>query len=292
MPQCNKRLISPTQGWIGTVSHIVAAEDDGPRADPTMPVEERRHYNNLLLLCADHGRDVDDRQTGAAAFPVEALQRIKREHSQRIAELVDQVVRSTTIHPRTVADVLDTSRRLPIASQTAAALIDYLNGGEEEVDADFADQVRRELESCRALLTDLSKVGRTSLAALIELWDSTRDVLPDGTKLVGEDPYRRHPMLQVHQSRVWNRALSQSGLSDALAELEDRGLLESPDPEEEHPAERFYMILSPWSTEWTTWRRLCGYLEGAHGLNLASWVKDPDFSLFDAPSPGRTVPRW
>ena len=37
-----------------------------------MPVEERRHYNNLLLLCADHGRDVDDRQTGAAAFPVKA----------------------------------------------------------------------------------------------------------------------------------------------------------------------------------------------------------------------------
>jgi hypothetical protein len=142
-------------------------------------------------------------------------------------------------------------------------------------------------------LTELSELARTSLAALIAFWDSTRETLPDGAKVVGDDlsGISREPLLRVHESTVSNRALSRSGLTDALAELESRDLLYSP-TQDNGPADRYVNIRSPWSTEWSTWRRLCEYLEGAHGLDLQSWVNHPDFSLFDAPAPGRATPTW
>src|SRR4051794_12538411 len=70
---CKVSLFGPSGGWIGTIAHIVAAEDGGPRGDPKMNPEDRRKADNLMLLCATHGREVDDRQTGESRFPVQAL---------------------------------------------------------------------------------------------------------------------------------------------------------------------------------------------------------------------------
>jgi hypothetical protein len=71
MQDCNKRLTQPSGAWIGTVAHIVSAEDNGPRADKSMDPKNRRAASNLMLLCADHGREVDDLQTGEKLYPRE-----------------------------------------------------------------------------------------------------------------------------------------------------------------------------------------------------------------------------
>jgi hypothetical protein len=69
----------------GHVAHIVAAEDDGPRADPTLDVSARNAEPNLLLLCFKHHEQVDDHPD---EFPVDVLVAMKRAHEEWVAERI------------------------------------------------------------------------------------------------------------------------------------------------------------------------------------------------------------
>ncbi|MDP3506494.1 MAG: hypothetical protein Q8T09_00760 [Candidatus Melainabacteria bacterium] len=64
---------------VGEIAHMVAEKDDGPRGNPSMPVEERNAYENLLLLCLDHHKFVDDNPT---EYPVERLIAMKQRHKE------------------------------------------------------------------------------------------------------------------------------------------------------------------------------------------------------------------
>ncbi len=44
---------------IGRICHIEAAQPDGKRFNHAMSNEERRSFNNLLLLCGDHHTVID-----------------------------------------------------------------------------------------------------------------------------------------------------------------------------------------------------------------------------------------
>jgi hypothetical protein len=41
------------------IAHIVAIEDNGPRADPQMPLVERNAFENLMLMCQPHHTTID-----------------------------------------------------------------------------------------------------------------------------------------------------------------------------------------------------------------------------------------
>lgn len=62
---------------VGENCHIVAESDDGPRADPAMPIERRNSYGNLILLCRIHHKVVDSQPV---KYSVGCLTRMKREH--------------------------------------------------------------------------------------------------------------------------------------------------------------------------------------------------------------------
>jgi hypothetical protein len=63
----------------GEECHIVAQSPGGPRAAEIADVDG---YQNLILLCRKHHKQVDDQR---AHFTVERLKEIKREHEQREA---------------------------------------------------------------------------------------------------------------------------------------------------------------------------------------------------------------
>jgi len=44
---------------IGEIAHIVAHGDNGPRSDPTLPMDKRDCYENWILLCPTHHAMVD-----------------------------------------------------------------------------------------------------------------------------------------------------------------------------------------------------------------------------------------
>ncbi len=74
---------------VGENCHIVAENNGGPRADPAMPLERRNSYSNLILLCRNHHRIIDDLPNGPINYPVARLQQIKTEHEQWVRQQLE-----------------------------------------------------------------------------------------------------------------------------------------------------------------------------------------------------------
>src|SRR5215470_7102516 len=64
---------------FGEECHIVARSPGGPRAAKIADVDS---YDNLILLCRKHHKQVDDQRS---YFTVERLKAIKQEHEKREA---------------------------------------------------------------------------------------------------------------------------------------------------------------------------------------------------------------
>ncbi|WP_422363781.1 HNH endonuclease [Pyruvatibacter mobilis] len=62
---------------VGENCHIVAESDDGPRGDAGYPAEKRNSYGNLILLCRNHHKIIDDQ---IDTYSVDVLHAMKREH--------------------------------------------------------------------------------------------------------------------------------------------------------------------------------------------------------------------
>lgn len=83
-PDCRLDLFfdeddADTPSLIGEMCHIVA-ENDGVRADPSMAIEIKNSYANLILLCRNHHKLIDDIENGARIYPIELLYQMKRDH--------------------------------------------------------------------------------------------------------------------------------------------------------------------------------------------------------------------
>lgn len=65
---------------VGFAAHITAASPDGPRYDPTLTSEQRKHHSNGIWLCGTHAKLVDSDEEH---FTVEELLSWKRIAEQR-----------------------------------------------------------------------------------------------------------------------------------------------------------------------------------------------------------------
>jgi hypothetical protein len=81
-PNCGKQLFiqednqeKPT--LISNIAHIVAQSNDGPRGNFALDLEKRDQENNLLLLCPEHHKLIDDQPE---RYSVERLRGIKTDH--------------------------------------------------------------------------------------------------------------------------------------------------------------------------------------------------------------------
>ncbi len=82
-PECNKSLIRREGKKIfAEICHIEAANSGGPRFNKDMSDDDRRHFDNLILLCRDCHDTID---TNPDEYPVLLLKQWKqnREHEQR-----------------------------------------------------------------------------------------------------------------------------------------------------------------------------------------------------------------
>lgn len=84
-PSCGMEVVSdeseasaPT--LIGENCHIVSAKPGGPRSDIFIPSDQLHSYDNLILMCRNHHKVIDDSQNGERDYPVQKLQEMKRKH--------------------------------------------------------------------------------------------------------------------------------------------------------------------------------------------------------------------
>ena len=87
-PNCNKKLIAEDGiSIVSKICHIAAASKEGPRFDKTMTDDDRRSFDNLILLCDEHHVIIDNK-VNEKKYPVALLKTWKAEHEKKIIELL------------------------------------------------------------------------------------------------------------------------------------------------------------------------------------------------------------
>jgi hypothetical protein len=81
---CTRALIArDNETIISKICHIEAASADGARWNPGMDDEQRRHFDNLILLC-DECHSIIDNKENEAKYPVALLKQWKKQHESTI----------------------------------------------------------------------------------------------------------------------------------------------------------------------------------------------------------------
>lgn len=79
-PECVHPLIARDgETIIGKISHIEAASPNGPRWNPKMTDDQRRHFENLILLC-DECHSIIDNKVNEDKYTVDLLRQWKKNH--------------------------------------------------------------------------------------------------------------------------------------------------------------------------------------------------------------------
>jgi len=75
-PGCTHLMIDSSGNFIGQICHIEAAMPGGERFNKNMSNEERRNFDNLMLLCYEHHVATND----VVKYDVQSLKTIKDKH--------------------------------------------------------------------------------------------------------------------------------------------------------------------------------------------------------------------
>lgn len=92
-PGCVHPLVEDDDKFIAQVCHIEAAEEGGPRYNPSMTDEGRKSTKNLIVLCYRHHINIDNDMD---LYTVKCLQDMKHNHESKFADqsflISDQVI--------------------------------------------------------------------------------------------------------------------------------------------------------------------------------------------------------
>ena len=86
-PGCKETLFDEGGTNLSNICHIEAAEKGGQRYNEDSTEDQRRSYDNLILLCHKHHKIIDD---DAVLYPVEKLREMKRAHEIAIAKKISE----------------------------------------------------------------------------------------------------------------------------------------------------------------------------------------------------------
>ncbi|MCK9255980.1 MAG: hypothetical protein M0Q45_09595 [Bacteroidales bacterium] len=106
-PDCSKKLIAEDGvSIISKICHIAAASKEGPRFDDNMTDDERRSFDNLILLCDEHHIMIDNKEN-EAQYPTSVLKEWKCSHEKKILELLSSK-NLLSKHPLALNNVINT----------------------------------------------------------------------------------------------------------------------------------------------------------------------------------------
>lgn len=88
-PGCSRLIFDLThETLIGTIAHICARSEKGPRFKLAQREDENRAFGNLVAMCAEHSKIIDGPKW--SDFSDVMLSTWKKEHEQRIANISDR----------------------------------------------------------------------------------------------------------------------------------------------------------------------------------------------------------
>lgn len=156
-PECGVFLMGSDGALHGEIAHIEGALPDSRRFNAGMTNEERRAYDNLLIICEYHHTTIDDPDTGENSWPVGRLQKLKKDHEAIYTSVPDRLRRQ-------VSDISEGVTYVPAVN--ALAVLGPLSLGEDE-----------RLQSCKEInqfaerLTRIPEDARSLLAVIVDRGD-------------------------------------------------------------------------------------------------------------------------
>ena len=93
-PGCDHLMMDENGVFIGEVCHIEAAMPGGERFNKNQTNEERRSFENLLLLCHKHHKVTDNIDD----YPVHRMKTIKAEHEAKFTDAISKIRSSIIDH--------------------------------------------------------------------------------------------------------------------------------------------------------------------------------------------------
>lgn len=139
MPDCTNTLVDVSGTMVGKMAHIIGAEELGPRFDPNLSNEQRRHFDNLFIVCGRH-HDIIDDPANEASYPPAELRKYKAAHEGRFKSAERQLIKQFSDSTQATQPTYPT--HLKALAQTVGA--DEMIGSAEELEGlrDFVDDLK------------------------------------------------------------------------------------------------------------------------------------------------------
>lgn len=122
-PGCYEPIIDENGNYIGQLCHIEAAEEKGERFNPNMTDEERRSYDNLMLMCYKHHIETND----VNRYPVSELKIMKRQHEDKFSNIINNMLNSIVDYG------YENNYRETKSCKSLSAVLQYGNSDEQNI---------------------------------------------------------------------------------------------------------------------------------------------------------------
>ncbi|MBB5357354.1 hypothetical protein HDE76_000536 [Rhodanobacter sp. ANJX3] len=155
-PDCVHLLIDADGEFIAQVAHIEGAEEGGERFNPKMTNEQRRHPENLVLLCYKHHKKTND----VEAWTVERMRKMKADHEQRFQNPEKAILEG--LKDWTQSDELIPPKNLDAMHKQSDS--PYLNSDNQDEKKVYLSEVQKYLETYKNVPHDT----RIFLGAVVE----------------------------------------------------------------------------------------------------------------------------
>lgn len=108
---CKKEIVITStahddESVVAEECHIISSRPNGPRHDPSYPVEKIDSYDNLILLCRTHHKMVDDQ---AATFIPDLLRQMKVNHEAWVSHKLEDQQEPSPVRLRRVKENIPSS---------------------------------------------------------------------------------------------------------------------------------------------------------------------------------------
>ncbi len=93
-PECHNLMVNDDGTFIGQVCHIEGAEEGGERFNENQSNEDRRAFENLMLMCYEHHQVTNDE----TQYTVAILKDMKEVHEVKYGDIASKMRNSITDH--------------------------------------------------------------------------------------------------------------------------------------------------------------------------------------------------
>lgn len=241
---CKEMIMNSDGDLLGEICHIEAALPGGQRFNPNQSNEDRRHFDNLMLMCFKHHKITDNEEK----YTVSILKEMKIAHEAKFADAVNKLENS-------IQDL--TEKQVIIYPETLKELRSTL-GWEFMSDDELAVLVPDVIEAAE-MLKLLVPDTRNLFSIMIKKSDEHNYTfsISEVIEVAGlsNDDFRKHFGILRKYDFISEQEVSDYGYESKLIEL---------------------------SSGWTLWTDIKKFVEAKKGqIKVESIISDLNFKLLD-----------